>query len=249
MTTIEKTGSTNSAPARVCSWDTDPNPEYNFYTTGNVEEIVPGVSVPFTATFFQEMDYRGVLELHQRGQVEDLMHAFPPPQANFIGVFGGRFALNLAWANALIACWTTTEGSGLMEQFITTDKADVSSGALADRERAAEVQRRIYRYLWPQCVAAIDATNRQVVALRKEQAGIDFAAMSDRAIWRYLTRLQGVQKHLFANHLGVSGAAGEHASLTGKHLAANLGERFDEAMVAGLTTGLGEVESARPGFE
>jgi hypothetical protein len=40
--------------------------------------------------------------------------------------------------------------------FITTDKADVSSGALADKARAARVQRMVYSYFWPQTVPTIE---------------------------------------------------------------------------------------------
>ncbi|MEX1103699.1 MAG: hypothetical protein WED87_05595, partial [Dehalococcoidia bacterium] len=246
MVTMERPA---GATARLCSWDNDPSPLYNFYTTGNVEEIVPGVSTPFVATFFQDSDYRGITDMHERLGVADLMKTFPPPTSNFISVFGGRFALNLAWANELIATWTTTEGSGLMEQFITTDKADVSSGALADKERAAKVQRRVYHYFWPQCVPTIDKHSAIGHQLRQEQATMDLTTLSDRELWRYLRRLQSAQLRMYVNHLGVSGAAGEYASLTGKLLAAELGDRFDPAMVAGLTSGLGGIESAKPGFE
>lgn len=246
MVTMERPA---SAPLRLCSWDNDPSPLYNFYTTGNVEEIVPGASTPFVATFFQDSDYRGITDMHQRLGVADLMKTFPPPTSNFISVFGGRFALNLAWANELIATWTTTEGSGLMEQFITTDKADVSSGALADKARARQVQRKVYDYFWPQCVPTIDKHSAIGRRLREEQSRIDLAKLTDRQVWQYLRRLQSAQLRMFVNHLGVSGAAGEYASIVGKLLAAELGERFDAGMVAGLTTGLGEIESARPGFE
>ncbi|MGH2611319.1 MAG: hypothetical protein ACRDHF_19750, partial [Tepidiformaceae bacterium] len=246
MVTMERPA---ESPARLCSWDNDPSPVYNFYTTGNVEEIVPGVSTPFVATFFQDSDWRGVTDMHARLGVDDLMQTFPPPTSNFISVFGGRFALNLAWANQLIATWTTTDGSGLMEQFITTDKADVSSGALADKERAAKVQRRVYRYFWPQCVPTIDKHSAMGYRLREEQGAMNLPSLSDRKLWRYLRRLQAAQLKMYVNHLGVSGAAGEYASLTAKLLEAEMGERFDPGMVAGLTSGLGEIESARPGFE
>jgi phosphohistidine swiveling domain-containing protein len=240
---------TSPAPARLCSWDNDPNPAYNFYTTGNVEEIVPGVATPFVATFFHDSDAEGIAELHRRFGVEDLMQSFPPPISNFVSVFGGRFALNLAWANAVIATWQIGDGSGLMEQFITTDKADVSSGALADRERAARQYVRVHRYFWPRAVRNIDSSSARFEKLRAEQARLDLTKLSDRALWRYLQRLRKQQLMMYATHLGVSGAAGEYASMTGKLLAAELGDRFNEGMVAGLTSGLGEVESARPGFE
>lgn len=235
---------------RVCSWDSIPNPAYNFYTTGNVEEIVPGIIKPFIADYFRQVDYRGLVEMHERVGVSDLVQTFEPPMANFLPVFAGRMALNLAWANALIATWQTSdEGSGLMDQFITTSDADITSGALGDRERAAQIQRRVYSSFWPQCAAAIDRNNEKVADTKAKLRALDLAKLSAVAIWQRLDTLINLQAHLYANHLGVSGAAGEYASITGKLLARELGDQFNEAMIAGLTTGLGEVESARPGFE
>jgi hypothetical protein len=74
MVTLERPA---KVAARRCSWDNDPSPAYNFYTTGNVEEIVPGVSTPFVATFFQDSDWRGVTDMHARLGVDDLMQTFP----------------------------------------------------------------------------------------------------------------------------------------------------------------------------
>ena len=235
---------------QVCSWDSIPNPTYNFYTTGNVEEIVPGVIKPFIADFFRLMDYRGLNELHERIGVTDLVATFEPPMANFLPVFAGRMALNLAWANAIIATWQTSdEGSGLMEQFITTKDTDLSSGSLGDSARAAEVQRRVFSSFWPQCAAAIDRNNAKVAEAKAKLAAIDLSKLAIVALWQRLDTLMNLQSHLFANHLGVSGAAGEYASITGKFLSRELGDGYDESMVASLTTGLGQVESARPGLE
>ena len=33
----------------TCSWDTKPHPSYNYYGTGNVEEVLPGVIKPLAA--------------------------------------------------------------------------------------------------------------------------------------------------------------------------------------------------------
>lgn len=236
-------------PARVCSWDNDPSPVYNFYTTGNVEEIVPGVSTPFVATFFQDFDYRGVAALHARLGVGDLLQTFPPPVSNFISVFAGRFALNLAWANAIIACFATPEGSGLMEQFITTDKADVSSGALEDAARAARPRNAVFRWHWPQTVAAIDRANARVAALRAEREKVDLRRVSDAALLRAQAQMDRLMLRLYGSHLLVSGAAGECASVTDRLLRRELGDAYRETMVPGLTSGLGEIESARPGYE
>lgn len=235
---------------RVCSWDSLPNGSYDLFTTGNVEEIVPGVIKPLIADLFRQMDYRGLTEMLERIGVSDLIEVFEPPRANFLPVFAGRMALNLAWANALIATWQTSEdGSGLMDQFITTSEADIRSGANTDPVRAAEVQKRVFSSFWPQCAAAIDRNNERLNDAHARLAGTDLAALSVAALWKRFDTLLATQAHLFVNHIGVSGAAGEYASLLGKLLARELGEGFEERMVPGLTTGLGEVESAKPGFE
>jgi pyruvate,water dikinase len=235
---------------QVCSWDSTPNPHYNLYTTGNVEEIVPGVIRPLIADLFRRMDHGGIKELHERIGVSDLVHVFEPPVANFLPIFAGRMALNLAWANAIISTWQTSdEGSALMDQFISAGEGELSSGALADRERAAAVQKRVYSSFWPQCAAAIDRNNDKVSAAKAKLAATDLAKLTNDALWQRLDSILALQCHLFANHLGVSGAAGEYASITAKLLARELGDGFEEAMVPALTTGLGEVESARPGFE
>jgi len=239
-----------TAVRQVCSWDSVPNPVYNLYTTGNVEEIVPGIIKPLVADIFRRTDYFGLTELHERIGVSDLIPTFEPPMANFLPVFAGRMALNLAWANAIIATWQTSdEGSGLIDQFITSNSTDLASGAIADRERAAVVQKRVYSSFWPQCAAAIDRNNERVAAAKTKLEATNLAALSNAALWQRLESVLALQTHLFANHLGVSGAAGEYSSITGKLLARELGDGFEEPMVAGLTTGLGEVESAKPGFE
>ncbi len=78
---------------------------------------------------------------------------------------------------------------------------------------------------------------------------MDLTTLSAPKLWQYLRRLQAAQSKMYVNHLGVSGAAGEYASLTSKLLAAEMGQNFDPGIVAGITSGLGEIESARPGFE
>lgn len=234
---------------RVCSWDSEPDPALNFWTTGNVEEVIPGVPTPFIASLFQEVDATSGQEMIDRLGISDILSGRPAPVGNWIAVFAGRGALNLAWFAAYLATIQTGDGSGALEQYFSSDRENLQTGAGSDHERAARLRDRAVQSLWPQAVASIEGANRKTTELRLAQQTIDFRKLSDAALWKYLEKLRRVHSHLLATHVIISGAAGEMAADTGKLLARELGPDFNEGMVAGLTTGLGEIESALPGFE
>ncbi|GBD23727.1 Prodigiosin synthesizing transferase PigC [bacterium HR29] len=234
---------------KVCSWDSEPHPDINLWTTGNVEEVVPGVPKPFVASLFQQVDFDTSREAVRRWRCDDLLRAQPPPTGNWLGIFAGRGALNLAWFSFVLATFQTGESSAALEQYFSSDRSFLFTGALADRERAARTRALMMRYVWPRSAASIDPLNRRVAALRQEVASLDLRSLPSRRLWSLFGRVRALHAHILTTHLTISGAAGEMAGETGRLLAAELGDRFQEAMVAGLTMGLGDVESAQPGFE
>jgi pyruvate,water dikinase len=105
-----------------------------------------------------------------------------------------------------------------------------------------------FRSIWPATVAAIDRDNRHTAALGELQKAMDLTKLSGRQLDDYLTRIERRAGRMLGSHVIISGAAGETLSEVGKLLEANLGDSFDAAMPGSLTTGLGEIESAMPGF-
>jgi pyruvate,water dikinase len=230
---------------RVCEWDALPNPVFNFWTIGNVSEVVPGVVRPFTATFYHEVEYRATTACAEKIDVLDLVPTYPPPTANFLNVFAGRFALNLAWANAIIATWQTEGPSGLMDQFITsTEGQDIKAQALEDRERAERTYRRARR-LWGTFTRSVAADRRDVDAIRARERGRDLSRLSERGLWRQIKRLRQQQVPPLTLHLYVSGAAGDHTDRLNKLLDTAI-PGHDPGLVIALTSALRDVESARP---
>lgn len=237
------------ATAKVCSWDSEPHPRLNLWTTGNVEEVVPGIPKPFVASLFQQADYLTSREGVVRWRCHDLLRAEPPPVGNWLGIFAGRGALNLAWFAFVLATFQTGESSSALEQYFSSDRSLLQTGALSDRERAARTRALMMRYVWPRAAASIDHLNRRVERMRGEVSSLDLRELPSRRLWALFGRVRQLHAHILTTHLVISGAAGEMAGETGRLLAAELGDRFQEAMVAGLTMGLGDVESAEPGFE
>jgi pyruvate,water dikinase len=230
---------------RVCEWDALPNPVFNFWTIGNVSEVVPGVVRPFTATFYHEVEYRSTRACSEKLDVLDLVPSYPPPTANFLNVFAGRYALNLAWANAIIATWQTEGPSGLMDQFITsTDGQDIKAQAIEDRERAERIYGRARR-LWGTFARSVAADRRDVDAVRARERARDLSRMSERGLWRLIKRLRQQQVRPLTLHLFVSGAAGDHTDRLNKLLDRAI-PGHDPGLVIALTSALRDVESAKP---
>lgn len=246
MTSPATTGGTGlfaGTPGRdICEWDSLPNELLNYWTIGNVSEVLPGIIPPLSATLYRPMDEIGVGLVADAIRSRDLVPPQPPPVANFIGCFAGRAALNLAWANAIIATWQTGEGSDLMAQYISsTDGQNISASAAADRARA-ERTFALVKKVWAQLDRTVAADKRRVEALRARERAKDYSQLSEAQIWR---RVQQLARNAgpYAHHLFVSGAAGEHAQWLGKFLAAH-GQPPE--MVVLLTSALRDVESAKP---
>jgi pyruvate,water dikinase len=230
---------------RVCEWDALPNPQFNFWTIGNVSEVVPGVVRPFTATFYHQIEHRATRAVAEGVDALDLVPSYPPPTANFLNVFAGRFALNLAWANAIIATWQVGGPSGLMDQFITsTDGTNIKAEAIADTERARRTWRKVRR-VWGQLPRLVALDRERVERIRTEERARDLSRMSERGLWRHILALRQKQVVPFTRHLYVSGAAGDHTDRLNKLLDQAI-PGHDPGLVIGLTSALRDVESARP---
>lgn len=244
------TSATTAPPARarICSWDSEPHPDYNLWTTGNVEEVIPGVPTPLIATMFLRADTVSAREMIERFRIAKVLPLQQEPHANWVAIFAGRGALNLAWFGAFLATFQTESGSGALEQYFSSDKESLQSGPTQDASEAARRRQMAFRSVWPATVAAIDRDNRHTAVLRAAQTKMDLTTLSGRQLDDYLTRLEHRAARMLGSHVIISGAAGETLAEAGKLLATQLGDAFDPAMAGALTTGLGEIESAAPGF-
>lgn len=243
-TPAQSSAAAGTAERELCEWDSLPNERLNFWTIGNVSEVLPGIIPPLTATLYRPMDFLGTGQVADMIASRDLVTPQEPPIANFIGVFAGRAALNLAWANGIIGAWQTGEGSDLMAQFVTsTDGHDISAGAATDQERGARTFALVLK-VWAQAERSIGTDTKRIEALRAKERARDFAAMSERQLWRHVQRLSR-KTIAYARHLLISGAAGEHTQWLGKFLQRVLPDQ-PETMVIMLTSALRNVESARP---
>lgn len=232
-----------SAP--ICEWDASPNPLFNLWTIGNSSEVVPGISTPFISSTGQYFEYESARMVVDQLGIGDLIPLVEPPRGNWAAVFGGRWALNLAFLGAVIGTWQLGGPSGIMEQFITsTDGHDISAQASGDPERARTVWRRVRR-IRGQLPLAVQRDRARVDALRARERGRDLSAMSLPQLWRLILRLRKVCASLLARHLHVSVAAGDYTDRLNKFLDAAL-PGHDPALVVALTSALRNVESAAP---
>jgi phosphohistidine swiveling domain-containing protein len=234
-----------SAAGRECEWDSLPHPTFNFWTIGNVSEILPGVVRPLTATLMRAVEYAATRRCAEWIDVLDLVPAYPPPVANFSGTFAGRQAINLAWANAIIATWQVSGPSGLLGQYITsTEGVDIRARQAEDTARAERILRRARR-IWGRLGMMAARARARADALRARERGRDLTAMSERQLWRHILRLRGAQVKPLTDHLYVSGAAGDHTDRLNKLLDRAL-PGHDPGLVIALTSALRDVDSAAP---
>lgn len=233
------------AVERVCAWDSLPNPQYNLWTIGNSSEVVPGISTPFISTTGQEFEADSARIVVEQLGLGDLVTVYGAPVGNWAAVIAGRWALNLAWFNAVIGSWQVEGPSGLMEQFISsTDGHDITAQALDDPERVQRTWRKVRR-IRAGLERAVARDRERIEALREQERGRDLAAMSDKQIWRLGLRLRRVCAALLARHLHVSLSAGDYTDRLNKLLDAAL-PGHDPALVIALTSALRNVESAAP---
>lgn len=175
-----------AANRRIGEWDSDANPTHNLWTIGNASEVVPGISPPLFSTFGQRFEYNSAVQVIERLDLSDVVPCYPAPTANWAAVIAGRWALNIAWFNAVIGSWQVGRESGLMKQFITsTDGQDISARASVDAERARRNDLAMRR-LRGRLPGMVERDRVRVEQLRAADRARDYTRMSDGAIWRYL---------------------------------------------------------------
>jgi pyruvate,water dikinase len=228
----------------LCTWDNEPHRAHTIFTQGNVNEVLPGVTTPLYADLAAWWDYYWV-----DGVVKELdgvgsVNVAPPPQFNQLGFMGGRWTVNVSINLELSAMWAVGEGTSMLQSFFEGGDAIVAT-ASEDQSAAARAHALI-ETKWkasPKLVRAGDRLSRGALAKSRKLA---LHAMSARALVDHVEESVRLWGKLFETHYYVTVGGGEYASLLGGLLDRYFKKRPAE-WVTTLTSGLGNVESSRPG--
>ncbi len=229
---------------KVCSWDQEPWKGHTIFTQGNVNEVLPGVTRPLYADLAAWWDYYWVAGVVDTLGARDMVHVEPPPCFTQLGFLGGRWSVNVSINLELSATWALGEGSSMLQSFFEGGDAIVSS-ATADASRAA-AGRKIISEKW------VNVEKYRKVSDRLSRASFTAArnrrhhALSDAELVALLDENTKLIGKLFETHYYATVGGGEYASLLGGLLDSYI-KKHPPEWVTMLTSGLGGVESARPG--
>jgi hypothetical protein len=181
-----------------CSWDSEPHPRYNRWTTiHGLAAALPGVMRPLSADLIGH-----VLDLFARGiagslDAGDAFELAEPPAANLFGVFGGRWAMNLAWKSAYCAALPNDRTSASSDDAVSPRESpatDVSAHASTRQVEAAPAQ--------PWTRAVSDARDQQAIATAWQRAMLvrDLVPVSDSELLDLIERTIRLCADLLITH-------------------------------------------------
>jgi hypothetical protein len=149
------------AEQRACSWDSEPHPRYNSWTIAHgLEAALAGVVRPLSADLIGRM-----LDLFAHGiagglGAGDAIELAGPPGANLFGVFGGRWAMNLAWRSAYCAALSNDR---MLASRDDTAAPDESPATIASNHTRTRPVAAVSAQPWAQTVN--DARDQQAIAI------------------------------------------------------------------------------------
>lgn len=227
---------------KVCSWDYDPHPIYNLWTTGNVSEVLPGVIRPLSADLIGRYMHLYAKAILENIGVQDIVQLAEPPTANVFAFFGGRWAVNVAWLNAYFASFSPDQQAEILEQFMSGD--NLRSQKAADRERALQAQ-AAQQQLWASSIAQAKREAEVAANWQREMQRRDLASLSHTELIGLIDQTIELCGDLFVTHSYTTTAGGAFNA----QLKAFLDEKLpghDPEWETRLTSALGDVVSAEP---
>ena len=208
---------------------------------------MPGVWHPLLSGWYQARQRTLFAALLERlGIPETQIPIYPAPIPNFLASWAGQLALNVSFTTAIVSSYQTGAGSSAVEKLFTADEeGGHQAEASGDVEAAGKIRTRLFRILGQgQRIAAGD--RRRASALAHEIADADLRSLSDVQLGRTQAKVDRMMERLFQNHVILSVcASGEYVSMLEQFLSESIPDLDDDAIVR-LTSGLGNVESAKP---
>ena len=227
----------------LCSWDTTIDERYNLYTTGNTEEVLPGITRPLPADLIRAWNYAWHTNATSQLQIEDLVPIPEPPGPTMLPIVAGQFLVNIGMVNAFTSTFETGGSADYLKQFFEGDE-EITAEVSEDTSRAEEVQERLMAFL-VRTRELIEADAERARAHYAASLARDWTAVDDAGL---LAAVEETTAHngdvFFTHYLATSGGALQ-TTLLGGLLDAHVPDHPAE-WTAGLTSGLTGVESARP---
>ena len=227
----------------LCSWDSAIDERYNDYTTGNTEEVLPGITRPLPADLIREWDHRW-LEL----AVEDLgigdLFAIPEiPHSTMLPVIAGQWCVNIGIVNGLTATFETGGSADYLKQFFDAG-TEVQAEDAVDLERARAIRAEM-ESRWDRAAEILAADTERATAAYRAARERDWSAASDAELIAAVDATTELAGSLFVDHYVISTAGGQGTTLLGGLLDEHVpGHPTD--WPNRLTSGLSGIESTKP---
>ena len=227
----------------LCSWDSAIVERYNDYTTGNTEEVLPGITRPLPADLIRAWEQRWHRIAVRELAIEDLVPIPDPPGATMLPIVAGQFVVNIGIVNAFTSTFETGGSADYLKQFFEGDE-EITAETATDVERATATRARLAAH-WPHAAESVAADAARVRAAADACRARDWSAAGDDDLLAAVDETTALCGDIFFTHYWVTSSAGMQTTLLGGLLDAQAPDHPPE-WVGGLTSGLTGVESARP---
>lgn len=226
-----------------CSWDSTIDERYNDYTTGNTDEVLPGITRPLPADLIREWNYQWLVVGTRELQIEDLVPIPDKPGPTMLPVVGGQFCVNISIVNALTSSFETGGSADYLKQFFEVDE-EVTAEVAQDTSRAEAVQERLMaRFVRSR--ELVDADAERAKAHYTATLARDWTAVDDAGLIAALDETTDHIGDIFFTHYWCSSGGGLQTTLLDGLLSEHVPDH-PAGWMTGLTSGLTDVESARP---
>ena len=227
----------------LCSWDSTIDERYNDYTTGNTDEVLPGITRPLPADLIREWNYQWLVVGTRELQIEDLVPIPDKPGTTMLPIVGGRFCVNISVVNALTSSFETGGSADYLKQFFEGEE-EITAEVAQDTSRAEAVQERLMaRFVRTR--ELVDADADRAKAHYAATLARDWTAVDDAGLLGALDETTDHIGDIFFTHYWCSSGGGLQTTLLDGLLSEHVPDH-PAGWMTGLTSGLTDVESARP---